>query len=361
IQGVEVVTNAVNTNAVCASNIAMACNGCTGLRLKSFRAQAGVASNGRRGTNGDDGVVGGDGTSVVTLDVNNSVAPGGSSPVGNRGGESGLRGGSGVGEDGMGPRGGLGGTGNPYNSVGLSGNDGGGGLATTQNTPLTTFGTLPSNLTFGCVRNHDGASGPENHGSGGGGSYFYFNGIAHSFSGGGGGSGGQFGQGGEFGAPSIGFLLANTAGGIVMDDVHFAGGQGGDGGSGGDGGAGGGGGWASTVFPTPDGNIAAGLGGYGAGGSGGHGGNGGPSIALFRHNATIGTINNPTYVTGIGGAPGAGGERGTAGGTGHIAGQDGHPGEGGRAGLTCAVFEQTPAEGGTNWPATIRESGCFNP
>ncbi len=367
IYGVKFVTQPVNmsgANRFCSANIGMACRGCEGVRLKQVHVEAEAAGPGQNGAHGSDGRAGGNGWIRKVLSFNltpDFCSYGGTGNSGHRGGNSGLCGRPvntnnwQDGEKGHGPRGGANG-----HSNGKHGSDGGGGVASAQPASKTTYGVITDWLTIPCERNHDGAQNTANHGSGGGGSYVktYKPSEFEAAAGGGGGEAGNPGLGGAAGGASIGFFLVNTQGGIEMDGVHFKSGTAGDGGNGGNGGNGNHGGARGS-----NSNVHGGHGGHGAGGNGGNAGNGGASIAFVRHNATVGRIQQESFVAGTAGsASNTVGSRGL-GYTGSSSTRDGGHGNAGKPGLNgirCQVFEQTAANGGASWPLTFRMDGCVN-
>jgi hypothetical protein len=366
LYGFRVETANVNpdgANRFGSPNFGVICSGCEGLRLRHFHVQAGQAGPGLNGTHGGNGQNAGAGNTATLFadnDIWSSCLAGGTSPVTHTGGRafgcSGFSIDPRVGWSGWGPTGGVGGT-----SGSLEGKPGGRGLPANQQASRTTHGSLNQSLAFITERNHNGTVG--SHGSGGGGSYTIFvPGVPSrniAASGGGGAENGGPGVGGEVGGPSVGFALINTNGGIVMDGVRFVGGNGGAGGNagnGGNGGVGGDGGSLTVNFLTATG----GHGGHGAGGNGGNGGNGGASIGLLRHNSQIELLQNQNFVGGTGGAAGMAGQGGQGHGTAPRGGAAGNSGNQGNQGLSCQVFEQAAASGGTTWPIVFRTSGCLN-
>lgn len=356
VYGLEIVTSNVAIDGpqrFGTANIGGTCSGCEGLRLRQFRVQAGNAGPGRHGNHGNDGFAGGAGFRVSDLWLlpGERFCFGGSTGWPNHGGKSGADC-QATERTGMGPLGGVGGTSNSWHGL-----DGGGGSAAVQPDAITTYGGLNQDLVNSGERNYYGAIGI--HGSGGGGSWHRYDShpqMPHNYGavGGGGGGNGDGGIGGEVGAPSIGFVLSQTPGGVEMRNVRFAAGNGSNGGNGGNGGNGSAGGAAGEGTGT-GGTVRSGAGGHGAGGNGGNGGNGGASVALIRHASQIAVLENDAYTVGSAGTPGQPGEKGLGFGDGARGGEDGNPGHEGRDGITCEIFEQS---GG--WPITIRSNGCIN-
>lgn len=347
IRGLHIRT--LSTAVECAPNIGAYCRSCEGLSLLDVAFEAGDAGPGRGGDSGQNGGhapnAGQTGGAQFIIDSNHGTRARGGDGFSNSGGRSGRLNFSNpsdlLGENGQGPRGGQGGQ-----CSGCSGQDGGGGFSSSTAQMPDHFGTLTTSngaLSYACASSIYATTPAEARGSGGGGSALQSADSQSVRAGGGGGGGaGENGRHGVSGAPSIGFILAETSGGLQVEYVRFQAGRGGDGGDGGNGGNGGRGGTGgSSSLP---GIVRGGNGGFGAGGTAGNGSHGGPSIALMRINATIGLINQPTYLTAEAGQAGEAGGAGAAGNEGlsGIAavrqGEAGKPGIDGTPGWPCNTF-----------------------